>query len=383
VIVRKFFLLPVLFAIIGFNSLNAVEITKDRYVRLVLDDNTGSFLLYYLVDPENMTYEPLFNDKDPSASFSAVSVNGRIYRLGEARAFKTKIDTHDGNPVVIYESSSLLVTKTFYPLRTISSPNSNGIRISINIKNKSSEEIVVGYRELIDTHLGEGRGNIPFKTDNLSITRETLVDSISGENYWVSRGQNISLMGNITSPDSGTFKIPDFVHFANWKILNDVSWTAPFFDGRTFSYTHYSIGDSAVGYYYEPQTLGPKESFDYAIFLTTEDTAWYRESGIVNAKAREAEPAAEQPQLLPQVLFEPEQPVIPASVPIAKRSSFEGIQAVIDDAINEAEIYGEDTNKTILKRLQDTLDQFIAGEIELTEQDLLDVEMSIERYGNR
>jgi hypothetical protein len=333
-----------------------------------------------------MQYEPLFNDKDPSASFSAISVNGRIHRLGESRFFQTRIEDHDGNPAVIHESSSLLITKVFYPVRTVSSSSANGIRIAITIKNKTNEDLTVGFRVLIDTHLGEGRGNTPFNTDTLTISKEALVDSSSGENFWISRGTRLALMGNITSPDKSSFKRPDFVHFANWKKLNDVSWKAPFYEGRSFNYTHYSVEDSAVCYYYEPELLSSYDTFDYEIFLTTEDIAWYQEPGIVRpAAAQPAFQPLETPvaQETPQEAIIETPPTVIESTPSSRSARFEGIPATIDAAVEEAALYGEDQNLTIFRRLQEVLDKFIAGEIELNEQDLLDVEMSIDKYGNR
>lgn len=370
--IRKCLALAVFFAAASFCGLFAVEITKDTFIRLVLDDATGNFSLYYLVDASKMQYEPLFNDKDPSASFSAVSVNGKIHRLGESRFFQTRIEYQDENPAVIHESSSLLITMVYFPVRTVSSSSANGVRIAISIKNKTNEELTVGLRLLIDTHLGEGRGNTPFNTDTLTISKEKLVDSSSGENFWVSRGQSLSLMGSITSPGSSSFKRPDFVHFANWKKLNDVSWKAPYYEGRSFNYTNYSVGDSAVCYYYEPDKLRPNDFFDYEIFLTTEDTAWYQQPGARQASQPARAPAAQQAPQAARI-----------ETPPARSANFAGIPAIIDAAVEEAAIYGEDPNLTIFRRLQEVLDKFIAGEIELNEHDLREVEMSIDRYGNR
>jgi len=384
VIVRKCLLLIVFFALAGLNSLSSAEVSRDQYVRLVLNDQTGDFSLYYLFDPEKMQYEPLFNDKDPSASFSAVSVNGKIHRLGESRAFVTRIEDYNGNPVVIHESSFLVISKVFYPVRTISSATANGIKIAITIRNKTNETMQLGFRVLLDTHLGEGRGNIPFSTDNLSISKETLIDSTSGENFWISRGQRLSLMGNITSPDNGNFKKPDFIHIANWKKLSDVPWRAPYYEGRTFNYTHYSVGDSAVCYYYEPEKMGPYEAFEYVIFLTTEDVAWYSEPGVISTRAQTPGPAPEQP--LPEAIPAAVLPLAQAEetpIPSVTGAISTDIQSIIDDAIDEAVVYGDDPNLMILKRLQETLDEFITGKTELNEQDLLDIERSIDRYGNR
>jgi len=101
VIPRKLPFLFVVFLFVVF-SLSASE-AVDGHIRLIANERTGSFSLFFLSDPSSMRYEPLFNARDPSASFLSVSVDGRIYRLGEDRNFSTTYERQSGNPAVVYE----------------------------------------------------------------------------------------------------------------------------------------------------------------------------------------------------------------------------------------------------------------------------------------
>lgn len=331
---QRYFALIVFFIFTGLNCM-AVE-TEDGYVRLFIDEKNGNFSLYYLTD-SSATHEPLFNHRNSTTSFLTVNVNGKTYQLGKSKIFNTRIGKINGNPAVIYESPFLLVSKVFYPVKTISSPVANGVKVIINIENKSGKEAAVGLRVLIDTHLGETRGNIPFVTDNLTITGETLVKASSGERYWITRGAQLSLMGNIINPSDDDSKEPDFLHFANWRKINNAPWKAAYREGQSFS----STGDSAVCYYYEPETLAAGESFKYAIFLTTEDTAWYNRRQTVT-----------------------ETPINTAA------------------AEEAAKKYGDSGILTLI-RLRDMTEQFIAGKILLNEQDLLEIEKTMERLRDR
>lgn len=351
-ILRWSFPLMILFFLTGLNCLTAVE-TRDKYVRLLINEKNGSFSLYYLTDLSNMYYESLFDRRDSSTSFLTVNVNGKAYHLGKSRTFKTKLEKINGNPAVIHESSFLLVSKVFTPVRTISSPVANGIRITINIKNKSGKEASVGLRALIDTHLSEGRKNVPFITDNLTIKGETVIKGASGENYWVTQGQRLSLMGNIVNPFNDDSKEPDFLHFANWKKLNDVPWKATYHEGQPFNSIPYSIGDSAVCYYYEPEILAGGESFKYTIYLTTEDTAWYI---WPHANIMER-PIVESPTI--------------------------SVTTIEKAAVKEAIESNEDTVLLTLLRFHEILGQFIDGKILLNEQDLLEIEMTIDRLNRK
>ena len=349
---------PVLFIVLFITvlNLNAAD-NMSGYLRLIIHERTGSFSLFYLSDPASVRYEPLFNASDPAASFISVSVNGRIYRLGQSKAFSTAYERINGNPALVFESPFLRVSEIFSPVRTANSPGVNGVRITINIENTGSYRANVGLRMLLDTHLGEARGMVPFITNNQLIESETLIRGLSGDKFWLSIGENVTLMGSILNPFN-TSKPPDFVHIANWKRLNDVPWRLRYFEGRSLNNIPYSIGDSAVCYYYEPLPLESGKSFTYSIFLTTEDVAWYSSAVLPPP------PGGKKP------------PRVPAEGSRVNIAALE--EAVLAEAGNE-----EDAATLALLRLQAVLDQFIAGEIQLNEYDLMEIEESIDRFRNR
>jgi len=344
-------------------SLSASEI-NDGYLRLILNEGTGSFTLSFLFDQESSRYESLFNSTVPSASFLAVSVDGRVYRLGESRIFRAGYERVDGNPALVYESPALKISEIFSPVKTANSPVINGVKITIKIESKNNQRSSVGLRMLIDTHLGEGRGKIPFITSSRIITNETLIEGMSGEKFWLSRGERTALMGSILSPDNDS-RPPDFIHIANWKRLNDVPWRLRYFEGRSFNNIPYSIGDSAVCYYYNPAVLENRGSLTYTIFLTTEDIAWYN-----SAILPEPEPEAVKETQIEEIPDVVEVPTI-------------NFIALEEAAQEEAEMYNEDVNTITLLKLQAILEQFLAGEIILNEQDLTEIEASINRLRNR
>ena len=337
-------------------SLPASEI-NDGSFRLILNERTGNFSLYFLFDPGLSRYEALFNTSVPSTSFLSVNVDGRIYRLGESLTFRTSYERLEGNPALVFESPLLKISEIFSPVKTANSSVVNGVMITINVENKGQRS-TVGLRLLIDTHLGEGRGRVPFITNTQVITNETLIEGTSGERFWLSRGERVTLMGSILSPLNNSSP-PDFVHIANWKRLNDVPWRLRYYEGRSFNNIPYSIGDSAVCYYYEPAVLESGRSFTFTIFLTTEDIAWYN-AAIMPEPVNEAQ--AEMPRVM------------------APTINFSALEA---SALREAAEYNEDADTLLLLKLQAILDQFLAGEINLNEQDLTEIERAINRLRNR
>jgi hypothetical protein len=365
----------ILFILLVF-KLGANE-TKDGYIKMLIDEKTGRYSLSFLTDPSNAKYSQLFF-RNSNTSFLDINVDGVYYRLGSSHIFKTRVDRENEEPVVFYESSFLTVKESFAPVKTISSPNANGIRITIKIINKDEAEPAVGLRMLVDTNLGEGRKNIPFVTENINIINEKIIESSSEEKYWISRGKDIALMGSIADPLDETAKRPDYLHFANWKKLSDVPWKASYHEGRSFNNLPYSIGDSAVSYYWEPGVLEMGGTFTYTVYLTTEDTAWYYPEQYVQPVR--PVPPAPAPEIIPEIAIEPV--VIAEPQEQADQSAYN--MALIEKEARELSLAtNEDFNIIILRLLQNILNQFIAGEISLNELDILQIDLAIERYGQK
>jgi hypothetical protein len=365
---RTLFLL--LFIITAFN-LGASE-TKDSYIRLLIEENTGRYSLHFLTDPEKMEYTQLFS-RNPKTSFLDVNVNDVSYRLGSSSVFKTRVDMESEAPVVFYESPFLTVKEIFTPVKTLSSNTANGIGITIQLKNKGEDELTVGLRMLIDTSLGEGRKKIPFITEKNNITHEKIIESSSETKYWISRGKDVSLMGSIADPLNETAKKPDYLHFANWKKLSDVPWKARYHEGRSFNNLPYSIGDSAVCYYWEPCVLETGGTFSYTVYLTTEDITWYYPELYIEPVRPEK---IVTPEVIaePVIVYEPEEQI--------EQSAYN--MAVIEAKARElSRLTGEDYDIIVLRLLQDILNQFLADEISLNELDILQIDLAIERHGKK
>jgi hypothetical protein len=300
-------------------------------IKLTINEKTGGISLYCLVNPQTQKYEPLFNDREKRASHISVNVNGKIYKPGYSNIFRTIVENQNGYPSVVFESPDLLITEVFSPVRTTDSQEANGIKITITIKNTGNAPLSAGFKMLLDTYLGEKNKVEHFITSRQIISRETLFNGTSNDLFWVSRDQNHSLMGTIVDPLDNNARPPDFVHFANWRRLYNASWTLKYVRDRSFNYRPYIIRDSAVCYYWEPVMLEVSGLLTYSIYLTTEDLSWY------------------------------------------------GLATPLDTiSITEMEETSND-NLLLLYMLQERLNSFIAGEIYLDEQDLDEIETTINR----
>lgn len=244
-------------------SVFAAEFADGR-VKLVINEDSGRFSLYYMADLASEAYVPFFVDEDPRTSFLSVMVNNRNYKMGESSLFRTSLGGTPSDPALVFESSFLTVTEQFSFVKTGTSQMSNGVMITITVTNKSAQDVEAGIRFLVDTVLGE-KDAIHFSTDTRQIYGETIVDGSSDDRYWVSENNRFALVGSIRGQN---LTVPDAVIFSNWKRLNDAVWKPDAVPERNFNLLPYSVDDSAVSYYYDPAVLQKGNSRTAAIVLS-------------------------------------------------------------------------------------------------------------------
>jgi hypothetical protein len=323
-------LIAVFFAVIFSVNVSALDFYEGK-IKLSINEKNGSVSLYYLTDPDTLSYTPLFNDREKRASFISVNVDGTVHKPGYSNVFRTRVESQNGYPLIIFESLSLTITEAFSPVRTTSSQETNGIKITITIQNTSATPISTGFIMLLDTILGEKTRKEHFITNRQMISKETLFKGTDSELFWVSKNQDYSLMGSIADPLNNNARVPDYVHFANWRRLYNVPWTLTYKPNRSFNNLPYSIQDSAVCYYWEPAQLEAGSSFTYSIYLTTEDLSWYG---------------------------------------LAPTSTFN---------LSDMKNLSNNDNLLLMYMLQETLNKFIAGEIYLDARDLDEIESTMNR----
>jgi hypothetical protein len=322
-------------------GLGAADFTNGR-IRLVIHEDTGRFSLYYLTDLSRDQFDPLFVDQDPRTSFVGLIMNDKTWRLGESAGFRFRLEDAGGEPALVFESAFLKATEVFSFIKTAGSSLINGIKISITLENRSPQEANLGLRFLVDTCLGEGQGqSSPLVTDKRPVDSETLITGKDDDRWWVSGNDRLSLMGSISA---GVAEGPDLLHIANWKRLNEAPWKINFLAGRNFNYLPYSIGDSAVCYYYEPRPVSRGDALTVTVLLAAADavgfTDYYAVSDDLSRYLKETTPL----------------PLSPDS--------------------RQADLI-------LLRELIDRIDRYVAGEIAITGEELEAMELVIARIKTR
>ncbi len=291
-------LLLVLFFLYTIFGALTLEVTEGR-IKLVVHEASGRFSLYYLSNLTNNTYQALFVNQDPRTSFFSVLIDDRAHKMGESTSFRSRVERDGSAVVLVFESPNIQVRQSFSFIKTKGVSLADGVLISFQIINRGDKDTSIAARFLLDTNLGE-RNSSPFGTNLQSIGEETLITpkNSSGDLWWFSGDEKLGLMGSIVGPELTT---PASVHFANWKRLNDATWSVNYSANRNFNMLPYSIGDSAVCYYYDTEVLarGAERSISLAL-------SYYNPLGFDTAKTdtndlsillRTSSEAADDPEL--------------------------------------------------------------------------------------
>jgi hypothetical protein len=237
-----------LFLLAGLHALEA----REGLVKVIVNESTARVSVYKLIDVAKGRYEPLIFDQDPRTSFITLSADGRQSKLGDAAEFRVSTTRTDTGVRIEFRSASFVVRQILDFAKSDGSALADGLRVGLEIENISEREASLGLRYLIDTWLGEKSG-AHFATDKRpKLTEETAIPPSAEDSWAASPGEKASFMVQFSGPG---FDRPDKVVLSNWKRLSDASWSFDVNPQRNFTLVPYSINDSAIALYWEPQAV--------------------------------------------------------------------------------------------------------------------------------
>ncbi len=247
---KRVFLMAVAFACAI--SAGAFELREGR-IKLVINERTARFSLYYLADVAKNQYVPLVYDQEPRTSFPTLSIDGKTHRLGDSAEYRFTVGKGEREAFIEYRSSFCAVRQTFSFIASTGSDMVDGVAIRIEIENVSDRDITVGVRYLLDTWLGEKSGRHFSIGNKEKLATEYGLSGAFVERKFTSPSDSTAALACMLSGEGVTK--PDKVQFANWKRLYDGGWAIEISGTRDFNLYPYSVNDSAVALFYEPALL--------------------------------------------------------------------------------------------------------------------------------
>jgi hypothetical protein len=352
--------------------LGALEVTNGM-VKLTLHEGIGRFSLAGLGQATGASFTPLLVAQDPRSSMVSILVSDRVIRLGESSDYLEAVEKTATGARFTWTSKQLVVTETFSFIGAPGSDVASGVRIDLQVKNVSEQDLTVAVRYLFDTWLGEA-SSVHFRTDTVAgLTRELTVTKDERPAYWVSPlADNAEGFGLQCMLSGEGVTVPDRVVFANWKRLSDSAWSYTTSAARTFSQAPYSMNDSAVGQYYDPQPILRGESITVTLALGRASPAGLTLQTAATTVAAAETPAPATAAETPAV----EAPAVeaPAETAVAEAPAVEAPAepTPAPDPVTEAR-----TNLASINELLRTIDRLLADGSAITAEELAALEQSI------
>lgn len=253
---RKLLVLLVLCLCVFASYTQTIEKGK---IKVVVHEDYGRFSLYYLTDVENNTYTPMFIADDPRTTYLSVLSDNKIYKMGDSGGFTQEITSGTSRITLTWTSVPLKVEQIITFVRSPDSPVVDGIKLTIKTYNTSENPAKIGVRYLFDTWLGEDGTHFNVSSNRKKLTGEESYEGTDMPPYWISKEDSSDDFGFLGVSNNDDVTIPDLLVFANWKRLNDTSWSFEPDDNRSFNLLPYSINDSAVCYYFNEVKIQPGE----------------------------------------------------------------------------------------------------------------------------
>lgn len=325
-------------AVLALSSAWALDV-KDGRIRLVVEDRTGRFAVYFLENVAKNTYIPLLYADETRTTYPTVAVDDKYYKLGESGDFRVTVTRNsDGSVRSEYKSSFCVVRMTYKFVRSPGASMTDGVSISFELENVARKDSSIGLRFLLDTWLGE---KLPthFVFESAGALGGEVQLSGDFKDQWL-RSQP-----ETTGADKATLQVqlkapatvPSSVAAANWKRINDTAWSFESIAARSFTMLPYSINDSAVALYYDPVALRPGAA---------------RTIQVILSQATEGYTITEKTVAVPATISDVAVPA--ATDPLGEMTDLLAVRAVID-AINAAMSSGRLLSDAEMASLEATL----------------------------
>jgi hypothetical protein len=250
--------------ILAVACLPALEV-KDGLIKIVLQEDSGRFSVYYLDDVAKGRYEPLIFDRDPRTSSLNVYVDQKLYRMGESTEFRIGARRNGAGADFVFKSAFCTVTENFSFVKSKGSSLADGVKISVSVENITERDIFVGCRVIVDSYLGETLAGHFGTNIRQKISNETLIDSRSKDEWLTSVPVGAAKVGLLIPLAASGMTQADQVYLANWSRLNSAAWDFDFNQTRNFTLQPYSINDSAIALDWNPALIqaGKSRLFSY------------------------------------------------------------------------------------------------------------------------
>lgn len=331
-----------------------------------------------VIDENGKVIQALSSANESSGNVFYLKYGKKIYKLQSAMDIKTSaVPTSSGMRIIYTIDNAAEVTVDFTCMKSSATADADILKITATVTNIGKRKVDIGLKCVLDTVLGESKGNHFYSSSNTPITAETVYRTMKNEKWFLSKNSDVAMQILL---DGADISATDIVALGNKATLSSMVWEPNVSATRAFD-TVLSYNDSCIGVLWPSSLVATGDSKKYTMYLAFDNTGHIPQGAkFINPDQGKLE-STEEKIVNNVVIIEP--PSEKAKIPIVTISDFptvedvyepapvsnkieikpnqiepEYIQALID-RISELESDGSNTNTEELNRLTRELDAIL------------------------
>ena len=238
-----------------------------NFIKLVVDNQNGSFLLYGRNSVKD-EWVPLLDKEQKNSTYFRFYINKLKIPFGKKVAKdKSDIDIVDDKIHYYWSNNKIKIEIDYQLIPTENSKYADTLIIDLNLINLSKKMFPVNYLLCFDTYLGEALKQHFILPVNVVVISESKVDLPCNFSNFQSldREKNI---GITVFFDKSQQVAPDNIYFANWKKVYKSKGIYKVNNGAKFDLIPGAINDSAAFIEYLDQRVYPDKNNKYRFIIS-------------------------------------------------------------------------------------------------------------------
>lgn len=265
---NKFFLIFFfLYIFIEFNLHSQQTKLIGNFIKLVVDNQSGSFLLYGRNSVKD-EWLPLLDKGQQYSTYFRFYLNKIKIPFGtKVSSKRSDIDIIDDKINYFWSNNKIKIEIEYQLVPTENSQYADTLIIDLNLINLTKKMFPVNYLLCFDTYLGEATKQHFILPVNVVVISECKVDlPCEFTNFQsIDRERNI---GITVFFDKTQQVAPDNIYFANWKKVYNSKKIYKVNKGARFDFLPGSINDSAAFIEYLDQRVYPDKNNKYRFIVS-------------------------------------------------------------------------------------------------------------------
>ncbi len=268
---RKIILIVIFFIyFINLLSASSIEISNN-FIKIITHAESGKFIIKTTggdpeLDSDNDTL--LLGDKALPSSFTTIKINNKNYIFGDLQGRLEHIPDKKAQAIVsTWSIHNINIIQKLQLIKGKASENMDTVEISYKITNRSLKKQKIGMRIVFDTYLGNEDG-ASFQIPGIGLVKTEKILQGSGiPIFWYSCDDPIKPRVH----SQGTLKIenslnPDKIILAGYHRFKKYLWDFSVKEEKNFKKLFFYPNDSAMGIYWEPRQIKPKEAIAFKTY---------------------------------------------------------------------------------------------------------------------